>query len=239
MLGHLILAFAAGSLSILSPCVLPLLPIVLGTAASRSKLGPLALGAGVVLSFVSVGLFVALIGFSIGLDAGFFRALAAIMLIMIGFVLLVPVFQDRLAVVAGPISGWGQGRLVGFSDTGAAGQFGVGLLLGAVWSPCVGPTLGAASLLAAQGKDLVQVVLIMVSFGLGVGVPLVLIGLLSRSLLQKMRDRMMSVSRGFKTLLGVIFILLGGLILTGLDKKAEAALVDASPAWLTELTTRF
>lgn len=239
MLGHLILAFAAGSLSILSPCVLPLLPIVLGTAASQGRFGPLALGAGVVLSFVSVGLFVALIGFSIGLDAGFFRALASVMLIMIGLVLLVPVYQNRFAVVAGPISGWGQGRLDGFSSSGAAGQFGVGLLLGTVWSPCVGPTLGAASLLAAQGKDLVQVVLIMVSFGLGVGVPLVLFGLLSRSLLQKMRDRMLSASKGLKGLLGVIFILLGGLILVGLDKKVEAALVDASPAWLTELTTQF
>lgn len=156
----------------------------------------MALGAGVVLSFVSVGLFVAMIGFSIGFDAGFFRALAAVMLIMIGFVLLVPVFQGRLAVVAGPVSGWGQNRLDGFSDTGATGQFGIGLLLGTVWSPCVGPTLGAASLLAAQGKDLVQVVLIMVSFGLGMGIPLVLIGLFSRSLLQKMRDRMMSASNG-------------------------------------------
>lgn len=239
MLGHLILAFAAGSLSIFSPCVLPLLPIVLGTAASQGRLGPLALGAGVVLSFVSVGLFVALIGFSIGLDAGFFRALASVMLIMVGLVLLVPVYQDRLAIIAGPVSGWGQGRFDGFSNTGAAGQFGVGVLLGAVWAPCVGPTLGAASLLAAQGKDLFQVVMTMVSFGLGVGVPLVLIGLLSRSLLQKMRNRMLGASKGLKVLLGVIFILLGGLILTGLDKKAEAALVDASPAWLTELTTRF
>jgi len=239
MSAQLILAFAAGSLSILSPCVLPLLPIVLGTAASRSRLGPLALGSGVVLSFVSVGLFVALIGFSIGLDAGFFRALSAAMLVIVGFVLLVPFFQNQFAVVAGPVSGWGQGQLDGFSDTGAAGQFGVGLLLGAVWAPCVGPTLGAASLLAAQGKDLIHVAMTMVSFGVGVGLPLVLIGLLSRSLLQKMRDRMMSAGKGFKALLGVIFILLGGLILVGLDKKAEAALVDASPAWLTELTTRF
>ena len=239
MLGHLILAFAAGSLSIFSPCVLPLLPIVLGTAASQGRLGPLALGAGVVLSFVSVGLFVALIGFSIGLDAGFFRVLASVMLIIIGFVLLVPVYQDRLAVIAGPVSGWGQGRFDGFSGTGAAGQFGIGLLLGTVWSPCVGPTLGAASLLAAQGNNLIQVVSVMVSFGLGVGVPLVLIGMLSRGLLQKLRARMLTASKGLKALLGVIFILLGGLILTGLDKKAEAALVDASPAWLTELTTRF
>ncbi|MEQ1523103.1 MAG: cytochrome c biogenesis CcdA family protein [Aestuariivirga sp.] len=239
MLGHLILAFAAGSLSIFSPCVLPLLPIVLGTAASQGRLGPLALGAGVVLSFVSVGLFVALIGFSIGLDAGFFRVLASVMLIIIGLVLLVPVYQDRLAVIAGPVSGWGQGRFGGFSGTGAAGQFGIGLLLGTVWSPCVGPTLGAASLLAAQGNNLIQVVSVMESFGLGVGVPLVLIGMLSRGLLQKLRARMLTANKGLKAIFGAIFILLGGLILTGLDKKAEAALVDASPAWLTELTTRF
>ena len=236
---QLLLAFAAGSLSILSPCVLPLLPIILGTAASQGRAGPLALGAGVVLSFVSVGLFVALIGFSIGLDAGFFRALASVILIIIGLTLLIPNYQNRLAVVAGPVSSWGQKRLEGFSSTGATGQFVVGLLLGTVWSPCVGPTLGAAALLAAQGKDLFQVVVIMVSFGLGVGVPLVIIGLLSRSLLQMMRDRVMSAGRGFKGLLGVIFILMGGLILVGLDRKVEAALVDASPAWLTELTTRF
>lgn len=239
MSAQLILAFAAGSLSILSPCVLPLLPIILGTAASQGRAGPLALGAGAVLSFVSVRLFVALIGFSIGLDAGFFRALASVILIVIGLTLLIPNYQNRLAVVAGPVSSWGQERLEGFSSTGATGQFVVGLLLGTVWSPCVGPTLGAAALLAAQGKDLFQVVVIMVSFGLGVGVPLVLIGLLSRGLLQKLRDRMLTASNGLKVFLGAILILLGGLILTGLDKKAEAAFVDASPAWLTELTTRF
>ena len=65
--------------------------------------------------------------------------------------------------------------------SGLAGQFAVGLLLGAVWSPCVGPTLGAASLLASQGKDLPQVALTMVVFGIGAAVPLILLGLLSRA----------------------------------------------------------
>ena len=154
MLSSLGLAFLAGSASILSPCVIPLLPIVLGTAAAESKLGPLALCAGVVVSFVSVGLFVALIGFSIGLDAGFFRAVAALMLTVIGAVLLLPLLQDRLAVAVGPVSGWAQAQFSGLSQGSATSQFGVGILLGAVWAPCVGPTLGAASLLAAQGRDL-------------------------------------------------------------------------------------
>src|SRR5215831_8743656 len=61
-------------LSALSPCVLPILPVVLGTAAARHRLAPAALGAGIVLSFSAVGLFIATAGFSMGLDGGVFRA---------------------------------------------------------------------------------------------------------------------------------------------------------------------
>ncbi len=85
----LALAFLAGTLSILSPCVLPLVPIVFGTAAAAGRGGPMALCAGVVLSFVVIGLFVALVGFSIGLDTGVFRTVAAILLCCAGAVLMV------------------------------------------------------------------------------------------------------------------------------------------------------
>jgi cytochrome c-type biogenesis protein len=239
LIGALGLAFLAGALTILSPCVLPLLPIVLSTAASKSKWGPVALGVGVVISFVTVGLFVALIGFSIGLDGGVFRSIAAVVLCVIGLVLLVPALQNRFAVLAGPASAWAQEKLGAISTSGSLGQFGVGFLLGTVWSPCVGPTLGAASLLAAQGKDLLHVTLTMSSFAIGVGIPLVVIGLLSRSLLQKTRGTLMSASSKFKSVLGVILVALGLLIVSGYDKRVEAALVDASPEWLTVLTTRF
>jgi cytochrome c biogenesis protein CcdA len=239
MFAQLGLAFLAGALTILSPCVLPLLPIVLGTAASHSKAGPWALGAGVVISFVSVGLFVALVGFSIGLDGGFFKTIAAALLILIGLALFVPKLQSLLSRLAGPISSWAQNRLGRVAATGVAGQFGVGLLLGTVWSPCVGPTLGAASLLAAQGKDIFHVALTMMAFGIGVGVPLIAIGLLSRAMLQKSRNKMLFASQGFRAVLGVILVSLGLLIVSGRDKRVEAALVEASPAWLTKLTTQF
>lgn len=239
MLGSLGLAFLAGSVSILSPCVIPLLPIVLGTAAAEGRLGPLALCAGVVVSFVSVGLFVALIGFSIGLDSGFFRAVAALMLTVIGVVLLLPMLQDRLAVAVGPVSGWAQAQFSGLSQANAAGQFGVGILLGVVWAPCVGPTLGAASLLAAQGQDLLQVSITMLVFGIGVAAPLAIIGLFSRQLLQKARERVVAAGSSFKLVFGATLVLMGGLILLGYDKPLEAALVEASAAWLTKLTTKF
>ena len=78
---------------------------------------------------------------------------------------------------AAPLANWANGRLEGRDTGGPAGQFGVGVLLGAVWSPCVGPTLGAASLLAAQGRDLGQVALTMFVFGLGAALPLLALGI--------------------------------------------------------------
>jgi cytochrome c biogenesis protein CcdA len=233
------LAFLAGLLSVLSPCVLPLLPLVLGAAASEHRLGPLALAAGLALSFVAIGLFVATIGFGLGLDTGLFRMGAAILMILLGLVLMLPAAQTRLAVAAGPVSNWTESRFGGLSTAGLSGQFGVGLLLGAVWSPCVGPTLGAASLLASQGRDLGAVALTMVLFGLGAALPLVILGTLSRATLVGWRDRMMGLGKGLKAALGLVLALTGLAILLGIDKALETALVEASPDWLTRLTTRF
>lgn len=233
------LAFAAGLLSILSPCVLPLLPIVLGAAVTQHRWGPLALASGLAVSFTGLGLLIAVAGFSLGLDASVFRMVAAIIMIAMGLVLLMPAWQTRLATAGGPVSAWTDRRFGGFSGSGLSGQFAMGLLLGAVWSPCVGPTLGAASLLASQGRDLAQVAVTMAVFGLGAALPLAVLGLLSRSALMKMRGRMLSAGQFGKALLGVALLLIGIGIVTGADKWIETTLVNASPAWLTDLTTRF
>jgi cytochrome c-type biogenesis protein len=234
-----ILALVAGILSILSPCVLPILPIVLGTAASTHRLGPLALAAGLSLSFVAIGLFLATAGHAIGLDADRLRYVAAALVVMVGVVLLLPPLQARLAAAACPIGNWADGKLATERTNGLAGQFWIGVLLGAVWSPCVGPTLGAASLLAAQAKDIGQVALTMFAFGIGAALPLLGLGWLSRETMLRWRGTLLSAGRELKSALGVLFIIIGVLIISGADKKLEAALVDASPAWLTTLTTSF
>jgi cytochrome c-type biogenesis protein len=235
----LALAFVAGLLSILSPCVLPLVPIVLGAAVTAHPLGAVALAAGLAVSFTGIGLLLALAGFGLGIDAGTFRLAAAVIMIALGVILLVPSWQARLAAAGGPISAWADRRFGGAAHSGLAGQFAIGLLLGAVWSPCVGPTLGAASLLASQGHDLLQVALTMAVFGIGAALPLILFGLLSRATLLGVRTRLMSAGKLGKALLGGAFILIGAAIVSGADKRVEAALVDASPPWLTELTTSF
>jgi cytochrome c-type biogenesis protein len=238
-MGTLGLALIAGVLSTLSPCVLPLLPIVLGAALGEHRLGPVALAAGLSLSFVVVGLFVATLGFAIGLDQDVFRYAAAALMIGIGVVLLMPRLQAQFALAAGPVGQWAQERTGTFSGRGLGGQFAIGLLLGVVWSPCVGPTLGAASVLAARGENLGAVALTMLAFGIGAALPLVAIGMMSREALLRWRGRMMAAGSGGKLLMGGVLLGVGLLILLGLDKKIEAVLVDWSPAWLTTLTTRF
>ncbi|MDH7798605.1 MULTISPECIES: cytochrome c biogenesis CcdA family protein [unclassified Beijerinckia] len=235
----LALAFIAGLLTLLSPCVLPLLPVVLGAAASQHRLGPLVLAAGLTLSFTLLGLFVALFGFALDIDADFFRNAAAILLVIIGLVLMVPAAQMRLATAAGPVSNWAETRFGGFSTSGLAGQFGVGLLLGAVWSPCVGPTLGAASILAARGENLGMVALTMIVFGIGAGLPLALLGFASRQSLLAWRDRLRGSGGVLKIVFGLVLIVAGLAVLTGIDKRIETFLVNVSPQWLTDLTTRF
>ena len=233
------LAFLAGVLSTLSPCVLPILPIVIGTAATQHRYGPLALAGGLAVSFVAIGMFVATLGFAIGLDGTFFRNFSALLLIALGAILLSPYLQERVAGAVSPLSNWTAARFGGGVGQGLWGQAGVGVLLGAVWSPCVGPTLGAASVLAAQGRDLVQVTLTMLMFGLGAALPLLVLGMLSREFMLKLRGRMMSAGSAAKTALGVVLLAIGFLVLSGYDKAAEAALVNIMPDWLTALTTRY
>ena len=233
------LAFLAGVLSTLSPCVLPLLPIILGAAASSRRFGSLALGLGLAGTFTIVGLFVTTIGFSLGLDADLFRTAAAALMILIGAVLIVPLLDQHIAAVARPVSRWAERYLAGFSVSGLKGQLGVGVLLGMLWSPCVGPTLGAASLLASQAKDLPRVGATMLLFGLGAASPLLAVGMLSREAMAGARTRLASAGRGLKAVLGVAFLLVGASIVSGIDKAIETALVDRSPQWLTALTTRF
>ena len=158
------------------------------------------------------------------------------MLLAIGLLLAVPYLQKQFALASGPVGNWMDER---FGGGQSGGQFGIGLLLGAVWSPCVGPTLGAASILAAQGQNLGQVALTMASFGLGVAMPLVVLGLMSRQMLMRWRGRILSSGVLVKSGLGALFVITGVLILSGQDKMLEATLVDLSPAWLTTLTTQF
>lgn len=233
------LAFFAGALTILSPCVLPLVPIVLGSAAQRHKWGPVALAAGLVGSFTIVGFLLATLGASSGFDGEIVRQFGAIMLMIAGLVLLVSRLQAGLTKLATPLANWASQKQSGLDRFGLMGQSAIGALLGLVWSPCVGPTLGAATVLAAQGQNLVQVAIVMASFGLGIATILVILAFATRSFLTRWRGKLMQSGDRGKHVLGGLLLVVGLLILTGTDHLIEGLLVSMTPDWLTDLTTRF
>lgn len=238
-LGSFLFAFLAGVLSTLSPCVLPLIPIIIGAAANQHRFGPLALACGLAASFAVIGTGLASIGSSIGLAQDGFRLFAAVVMGIIGMVLISSRLQERFAIAMSGVSGAGNSLLSKVTIDGLLGQFLIGILLGLVWTPCVGPTLGAAITLASQGRDLGKIVVVMAVFGLGAGLPLALLGMLSRGAMMKAKGKLGNVGKFGKQLLGGFLIVISLLVITGQDKPLESFLLKHSPAWLTDLTTTF
>jgi cytochrome c-type biogenesis protein len=232
-----LVAYAAGVLTILSPCVIPLVPIVLGSAAQRHRWGPLALALGLVASFTLTGFAIATIGASIGLNNDTIRTWSAVLLLIIGAALLIPALQTFFEHIVGPLATWAGERQARLERFGLAGQAGIGVLLGLVWSPCVGPTLGAATLLAAQGKDLAQVAFVMMSFALGIASVLLVMALATQRLLAVWRGKLMNAGKRGRQVLGGLIVIVGVLIITGLDRNLEATLIGVLPDWVTNLTT--
>lgn len=215
------------------------LPLIVGAATTAHRLGIVALAAGLALSFTVFGLVIATIGPDLGLGLDTIRDVSALLMVVVGIVLLSERVQQRFAMATARFGNAGHGLAAHASGDGLGHQLPLGVLLDAAWSPCVGPTLGAASLLAAQGRALGQVTVVMLAFGLGAALPLLLIGTLSRQAILRWRGRLMQAGKGGKRALGVLTLAIGTLILTGIDHRLETALINLTPAWLSDVTTRY
>jgi cytochrome c-type biogenesis protein len=237
--GTYALGALAGVLTMLSPCVLPLVPILLAAAVGQHRLGPIALAGGVASSFTLLGVILAAFGARLGLDNEPFRIVAAVLFVAVGTLLVSSRLQAAFTRLTARLTGPGETLLTRFTFDGLGGQFALGILLGVVWTPCVGPTLGAAVTLASRGQNLSEIVLLMFVFGIGASLPLLAIGVLSRAAFTRTRASLRAVGVWGRSVLGVLLIALGLLSLTHADRTLEAWLLDHSPAWVTALTTRY
>ncbi|PJE27680.1 Cytochrome c biogenesis protein CcdA [Pseudooceanicola antarcticus] len=236
---EIVFAYLAGLLTLINPCVLPVLPIVLGSALQASPRGPLALAAGMSLSFVSLGLLVSGFGYALGIDEVLVGQIGASLMIAFGAVLLVPRFSHAFASATGGIAAGADQRITRIEATGARGQFLGGLLLGAVWSPCVGPTLGGAISLAASGESLMRAGVIMLGFAAGVSTLILGLGYGARGLLARHRAGLQRFAQTARPLLGVLFIAVGLAILFRLHHLAEAWALRVLPPWFLDLSVAF
>jgi cytochrome c-type biogenesis protein len=232
----LIFAYLAGLLTLINPCVLPVLPIVLASALQAHRLGPVALAAGMSASFVVLGLTVAAIGVAIGLDADRLSQIGAVAMIGFGLVLLVPRLNEGFATVTAGFAARADAGVDQVDRSGLGGQALGGALLGAVWSPCVGPTLGGAISLAAQGQSIVWSGLVMTAFAAGVSTVILALGYGARAALQRRRALMRQIAEKSKPLMGIIFLVVGLMIFFGLNYRIEGWVLNLMPIWLQDFS---
>ncbi|MGI9333255.1 MAG: cytochrome c biogenesis CcdA family protein [Gammaproteobacteria bacterium] len=230
-------AYLAGTLTLINPCVLPLLPIVIAAAYQSSRYGPLMIAAGLTFSFAAIGTGVTAFGHLVGIDEQSINRTAAVMMIVFGVVLLVPRAQTALATLASPLASNANSKIDDAQRFGLIGQFFVGVLLGAVWSPCIGPTLGGAISLAASGEALSQAVLTMLAFGIGVSTILIALAYGSREVLNRRRETLRRWMPWAKPVMGVALLLVGLVIFFHFDRVLDAWLLDVMPGWWLDLST--
>lgn len=223
------LAWIAGVLSILSPCVWPLVPIVMASAAGKGRWGPLYLAIGLSVAFAVAGGLLTFVLLNAGLDPDAFRWFAAGLLVLIGLILIVKPLADwvslRLSLLSSRLN------IGNHESHSALGQLGVGMSLGLVWLPCVGPTLGAAVALASMGQNMGMAFVIMFAFGIGTASALIAAAMLSGKLLSTWRPTIFTNVTMAKRVLGWLLLILGLMVLTGVDKLLETYAVQYLPDW--------
>jgi cytochrome c biogenesis protein CcdA len=235
----ILLAGLAGILASLSPCVLPILPVVLAAAGAEHRLGPLALAAGLAVSFAGAGLLLGLAGFALGLDGDVLRMGAAALMLLAGALLLASSAAARLSAAAEHALRPAMDLAARMTARGIGGQFALGAVLGLAWAPCTGPALGAAVALSAQAATAPKAAAIMLVFAAGAALPLVALGYAARGSAPALKRRLGGAGGATRPILGGALTLFGVAVLTGLDKRIETIATAALPEAWVELIVRF
>lgn len=233
------LSLAAGSLTTLSPCVFPLLPLVLGGALQNNRLAPVALGVGMALSFAGIGMAVGAAGPALGLDSDHVRVAGAVLLIAFALVMLVPAWSERFTLWMAPLATGANAAASRFSGGSLGSALLLGAVIGLVWSPCSGPLLASALTLVASEGGVLRGGIILGLFGVGAAIPLVAVAYASRAGFMKARGWVLGRINLIKNVFAVLLGLMGVLILTGGDKWLEARVNNLLPEGWLKLTVLF
>lgn len=218
------LAFLAGLLIVLSPCILPIVPLLVGRSFQSHRFGPVALVLGLITGFAVVGSFLGVTASWLTELASTLRNVAIALLLVLGLLAIFPQWSYRLFSVL-PVGKWVRARPLRRTEglvspvrqpiqVGLMGEFWLGTQLGLLWTPCAGPVLGSILVLAAVQHQVVAAFALLITFGMGSAVPLLAIAYGGRYLSQRVlglrsqSDRLQRIG-GMLLAGGAIAILLG------------------------------
>ncbi len=218
------LALLAGVVTVCSPCVLPILPVVVGRSLQSHRYGPVILVTGLVGGFAVAG---SLLGFTASWFTGLangFRIAAIVLLLILGLLAIVPNWSYRLMSYL-PVGNWVKEP----EQLGLWGEFWLGVQLGLLWTPCAGPVLGSIIILAVVSQQLASAFGLLLVYGIGAALPLLAIAYGGRALSQhlfKLRSHTATLQR----VTGILIVGTAIAILLGWDVQVQLWIAPLFPA---------
>lgn len=223
-------AFLAGLVTILSPCILPVLPLILASTTSKGKAKPLGIVFGFIFSFTFFTVFLSTLIHLFHFPADLLRNISIIIVLVSGLSLLIPKLGQLSEKVFSRVhtSSRNQG------DSFASG-FIFGLSLGLLWTPCVGPILASVITLAASSTITLATVTITLLYSLGTALPMFLVMIGGQKLLRQ-NHYLLSQSGAIQKFFGVVMILLAVALFFNADLNFQNLIIQKFPQYGAGLT---
>jgi cytochrome c-type biogenesis protein len=224
---QILLAILAGVLTVGAPCILPVLPIVLGTSiGQQNKKRPLLIAFGFVISFAAVSLLFSVFTRVLGLSPQHLRTIGMVLLLIVGLLLIWPGFFERIMLRFSPSI-----NKVNAFQSKFSGNFGavvIGLTIGIIWTPCAGPVFAAILTLIATSKNFGAAAVLLVFYAIGAGIPMILIAYGGQYASTKIHS-LVKYTRIIQQIFGILIILLAISIYFGYDALIQAKISELFP----------
>jgi cytochrome c biogenesis protein CcdA/thiol-disulfide isomerase/thioredoxin len=225
----LLFSFLAGFVTILAPCIWPLLPIVLSASSGAGKRRPLGITLGVMTSFSMFTLSISYLEKIFHLDANIFRLIAVVIIGLLGVSMMIPAlgtaFENFVNRILSPFQ-----NKIQKQGTGFGAGYATGFSIGLVWAPCAGPILATIATLAATQAVNGKVILVTLAYVVGLGIPLFFFSLLGSKAFSKMRQ-VNKYTGKIQQIFGLVMVAAAILIYTNYDKVIQVKILEIFPSY--------
>lgn len=231
----ILFSFLAGIVTILSPCILPILPIILSSTIGDKDIGkgrPLGIVIGFIASFTFFTLFLTVIVRALGIPATTLRLISVLVIGLFGLSLLYPRFQTFVEVVFSKVSKYVPQRNQG---TGLFSGILIGLSIGLLWTPCVGPILASVITLAISGEVNFSSFLITLSYSLGTALPMFAILIGGQNLIRR-NQWLVGNTAKIQRFFGLIMIFTAIAVWLQWDRRFQSYILETFPNYSESVT---